>query len=503
MQGFTYIDLAVLIVYLLAVLIAGLYFAKKEMKGKEYFKGDGTVPWWVTSVSIFATLLSPISFLSLPGNSYAGSWLLWFAQLGMLLAIPLTIKFFLPIYSKLDIDTAYHYLEIRFHSKGLRVLGAVMFIIYQVGRMSIIMYLPCMVLSSLTNINVNILIIIMGIIAIIYSYTGGLKSVLWTDFIQGSVLLIGVTFGLIFLIAHLDGGLSAIFNEFINNNKFLAANEPIFDINILKNSVFLLIVGAGFNTMSSYVSSQDIVQRFTTTTDTKKLNKMMLANGGLSIFIATVFYLIGTGLYVFYNVQGNPLPPAAQQDQIFASWIAFELPVGITGLLLAAIYAAAQSTLSTGLNSVASSWTLDIQERLSKKQLSFETQTKIGQWVSLIVGIFSIVVAMVLANGGVKSAYEWFNGFMGLVLGILVGTFILGAFSKKANTFGATVAFIAATAVMIFIKYGPFSADVSIWVYSIISIAVSLIVGLPASMIWTAVTGKKEEPAPHTTIYKD
>ncbi len=503
MQGFTYIDLAVLIVYLLAVLIAGLYFAKKEMKGKEYFKGDGTVPWWVTSVSIFATLLSPISFLSLPGNSYAGSWLLWFAQLGMLLAIPLTIKFFLPIYSKLDIDTAYHYLEIRFHSKGLRVLGAVMFIIYQVGRMSIIMYLPCMVLSSLTNINVNILIIIMGIIAIIYSYTGGLKSVLWTDFIQGSVLLIGVTFGLIFLIAHLDGGLCAIFNEFINNNKFLAANEPIFDINILKNSVFLLIVGAGFNTMSSYVSSQDIVQRFTTTTDTKKLNKMMLANGGLSIFIATVFYLIGTGLYVFYNVQGNPLPPAAQQDQIFASWIAFELPVGITGLLLAAIYAAAQSTLSTGLNSVASSWTLDIQERLSKKQLSFETQTKIGQWVSLIVGIFSIVVAMVLANGGVKSAYEWFNGFMGLVLGILVGTFILGAFSKKANTFGATVAFIAATAVMIFIKYGPFSADVSIWVYSIISIAVSLIVGLPASMIWTAVTGKKEEPAPHTTIYKD
>lgn len=503
MQGFTYIDLAVLIVYLLAVLIAGLYFAKKEMKGKEYFKGDGTVPWWVTSVSIFATLLSPISFLSLPGNSYAGSWLLWFAQLGMLLAIPLTIKFFLPIYSKLDIDTAYHYLEIRFHSKGLRVLGAVMFIIYQVGRMSIIMYLPCMVLSSLTNINVNILIIIMGIIAIIYSYTGGLKSVLWTDFIQGSVLLIGVTFGLIFLIAHLDGGLGAIFNEFINNNKFLAANEPIFDINILKNSVFLLIVGAGFNTMSSYVSSQDIVQRFTTTTDTKKLNKMMLANGGLSIFIATVFYLIGTGLYVFYNVQGNPLPPAAQQDQIFASWIAFELPVGITGLLLAAIYAAAQSTLSTGLNSVASSWTLDIQERLSKKQLSFETQTKIGQWVSLIVGIFSIVVAMVLANGGVKSAYEWFNGFMGLVLGILVGTFILGAFSKKANTFGATVAFIAATAVMIFIKYGPFSADVSIWVYSIISIAVSLIVGLPASMIWTVVTGKKEEPAPHTTIYKD
>lgn len=99
MQGFTTIDLIILIVYLAAVLFAGLFFSKKEMKGKEFFKGDGTIPWWVTSVSIFATLLSPISFLSLAGNSYAGTWIMWFAQLGMLVAIPITIKFFLPIYS--------------------------------------------------------------------------------------------------------------------------------------------------------------------------------------------------------------------------------------------------------------------------------------------------------------------------------------------------------------------------------------------------------------------
>lgn len=501
MQGFTMIDLIILIVYLAAVLLAGLHFAKKEMKGKEYFKGDGTIPWWVTSVSIFATLLSPISFLSLAGNSYAGTWIMWFTQLGMLVAIPLTIKFFLPIYSKLDIDTAYHYLELRFGSKGLRVLGAIMFIVYQIGRMSIIMYLPCMVLGSLTGISVNVLIIIMGIIAIIYSYTGGLKSVLWTDFIQGSVLLIGVTFAFIYLVAHLNGGFGAIMTAFTVEEKFLAADQPIFDINILKDSVFLMIVGAGFNTMASYVSSQDIVQRFTTTTDTKKLNKMMLTNGGLSIFIATVFYLIGTGLYVFY--QQNALPPAAAQDQIFASYIAFELPVGVTGLLLAAIYAAAQSTLSTGLNSVASSWTLDIQANLTKKEMSFEKQTKIGQYVSLIVGIFAILVSMVLANGGVKSAYEWFNGFMGLVLGILIGTFILGAFTKVANTFGATVAFVVASVVMIYIKYLAPAGSVSIWSYSIISIIVSLVVGIPASMIWRKVKGDTSVPAAHTTIYKN
>lgn len=499
MQGFTNIDLAVLVIYLILVLLLGIHFAKKDMKGKEYFKGDGTIPWWVTSVSIFATLLSPISFLSLVGISFAGTWLMWFAQLGMILAIPLTIRYFLPIYSKLDIDTAYHYLELRFKSKMLRVLGAVMFIIYQIGRMSIIMYLPCMVLSTLTGLDVNLLIIVMGIIAIIYSYTGGLKSVLWTDFRQGSVLLVGVTFALVYLLYHLDGGMATIFSAFTEEHKFLAENQPLFDINILRDSVFILIVGAGVNTMGSYISSQDIVQRFTTTTDMKQLNKMMLGNGCLSIFIATVFYLIGTGLYKFY--QANPLPTAAAQDQIFASYIAFELPVGMAGLLLAAIYAAAQSTLSTGLNAVASSWTMDILATLSKKEISFERQTQIGRWVSLAVGIFAIVVSMVLANGGVKSAYEWFNGFMGLVLGILVGAFILGAFTKVANAGGTFIAFLAATAVLVFVKYFLPAGTVTFWSYSIISIIVSLVVGIPASLFWSKITGKTSEVPEHTTIY--
>lgn len=474
--GFTKIDLMILIVYLLAVLIIGMMFSKKDMKGKEFFKGDGSIPWWVTSVSIFATLLSPISFLSLAGNSYAGTWILWFAQLGILIAVPLTIKFFLPIYSRLDIDTAYHYLDIRFASKGLRILGALMFIIYQIGRMSIIMYLPCVVLSSLMNINVNILIIIMGVIAIIYSYTGGLKSVLWTDFIQGAVLIIGVVFALVYLISGIDGGFGAIWTQLTQNHKFLGENEVIFDPNIFKTSVFIILVGAGFNTFASYVSSQDIVQRFTTTTDRKKLNKMMLTNGALSVFIATVFYLIGTGLSVFYTQ--NPIPAIAKQDQIFASYVSLELPVGITGILLAAIYAASQSTLSTGLNSVATSWALDVQPYLSKN-ISEEKQTKLAQYISLGIGILTIGISMLLANGDIKSAYETFNSFMGLVLGVLVGIFVLGAFTKKANAKGTFIAFIVAACVIIFIKYRV--PSVTSWSYAIISITVSLVVGLIAS----------------------
>lgn len=497
MNGFTFIDLLILIIYLGVVLFAGLKFSKKEMQGKEFFRGDGTIPWWVTSVSIFATLLSPISFLSLAGNSYKNTWLLWFAQLGILIAVPLTIKFFLPLYSRLDIDTAYEYLEKRFNSKGLRVLGAIMFIIYQIGRMSIIMYLPSIVLAQLMNINVNILIIVMGIIAIIYSFTGGLKSVLWTDFIQGAVLIVGVVFALVYLVMNIDGGISSVF-KVLGEGKFLSPDEVIFDVNIFKSSVFIILVGAGFNTFSSYVSSQDIVQRFTTTTDVKKLNKMMFTNGALSIFIATIFYLIGTSLFVFYG-QNPELAQTAQQDQIFASYIAYQLPVGITGILLAAIYAASQSTLSTGLNSVATSWTLDIQSIISKKELDFNIKTRIAQFISLGVGIISILVAITLANGEIKSAYEWFNSFMGLVLGVLAGTFMLGAFTKKATNVGAYAAFIASASIVVYLKYKV--PSVSFWSYSLISIIISLVIGYVVSLLHRSICKITSEPDAICTIY--
>lgn len=486
MIGFTTIDMIILVAYLSLVLFAGLFFSKKEMKGKEYFKGDGTIPWWVTSVSIFATLLSPISFLSIVGNSYSGSWILWFAQLGIFIAVPLTIKFFLPIYSRLDIDTAYHYLEIRYNDKGLRILGALMFIIYQIGRMSIIMYLPSAVLSQLTGVNVNLLIVVMGVIAIIYSYSGGLKSVLWTDFIQGVVLISGVVLTLIFLAISIEGGIGEILNT-LGNGKFIGENEVIFDLNILNNSLFIILVGAGINTFSSYISSQDIVQRFTTTTNIKQLKKMTYGNGVLSIVTATILYLLGTSLFVFYN-QNPELLQITHQDQIFASYIVYQLPVGISGLVLAAIYAAAQSTLSTGLNSVATSWTLDIQSKISKS-MSIEQQTKIARIISIGVGIVAILVSIVMANGEIKSAYEWFNSFMGLVLGVLAGVFVLGAFTKKATNIGAYVGFIVSSLVVINLKYNY--PEVTSWSYSIITIGISYIVGYVVSIIHTNISNGK------------
>ena len=472
-QGFTWIDTAVLVIYLVGVLLAGLYYSKKEMQGKEFFKGDGTIPWYVTCVSIFATLLSPISFLAIPGNSYHGSWIFWWAQLGMLFAIPLTIRYFLPIYSKLEIDTAYHYLQKRFQSGNLRILGALMFIIYQLGRMSIVMYLPSMALAEVTGLDVNMLIVVMGVIAIIYSYSGGLKAVLYTDFIQGTVLIVGIALSLVVMIGSIHGGWGTVWDTLTTGHKFMLENEVWFSPDIVSSSVFIIFIGGGLGTFASYISSQDIVQRFTTTTDMKQLNKMTLGNGVVSIFAATIFFLVGTALFVFY--QQNPdLLTTDRRDLVLAAYITYELPAGLTGILLAALFAAAQSTLSTGINSVATSWVLDIQSVLNPA-MEMKKQTRIAQFISLGIGILSIVVAIVMAGSDIRSAYQWFNSFIGLALGALAGMFVLGAFCPKANAKGALLGFIVATAVVLYLKY--FVPSVSFWSYTLITIVISLVVG--------------------------
>ena len=478
-QGFTWIDTAVLVIYLLGVLLAGLYYSKKEMQGKEFFKGDGTIPWYVTCVSIFATLLSPISFLAIPGNSYHGSWIFWWAQLGMLFAIPLTIRYFLPIYSKLEIDTAYHYLQKRFQSGNLRILGALMFIVYQLGRMSIIMYLPSMALAEVTGLDVNMLVVVMGVIAIIYSYSGGLKAVLYTDFIQGTILIVGIALSLVVMIGSIHGGWGTVWDTLTTGHKFMLENEVWFSPDIVSSSVFIIFIGGGLGTFASYISSQDIVQRFTTTTDMKQLNKMTLGNGVVSIFAATVFFLVGTALFVFY--QQNPdLLTTDRRDLVLAAYITYELPAGLTGILLAALFAAAQSTLSTGINSVATSWVLDIQSVLNPA-MEMKKQTRIAQFISLGIGILSIVVAIVMAGSDIRSAYQWFNSFIGLALGALAGMFVLGAFCPKANAKGALMGFIVATAVVLYLKY--FVPSVSFWSYTLITIVISLIVGNVVSRI--------------------
>ena len=269
--------------------------------------------------------------------------------------------------------------------------------------------------------------------------------------------------------------------------------------NLLGTSVIVTLVGGGLSTFCSYVSSQDVVQRFTTTTDVKQLNKMTIGNGILSIFCASVFYMVGTALYLYYQQNPELITETFKhsQDKVFAYFLTYELPVGITGIILAALYAASQSTLSTGINSVATSWVMDIQTKITPN-MDYTRQTKIAQYISLAIGIFAILVAMYLARLDVKSAYELFNSFLGQALGALAGVFVLGAFTRKTTALGAFAGFVCATLVVFYCKYNV--PSISFWMYAFISIVVTLVVGIVVSKIQAAATGKTFE-APEGSTY--
>ena len=210
--------------------------------------------------------------------------------------------------------------------------------------------------------------------------------------------------------------------------------------------------------------------------------------------------MVGNALYLFYTENPSLIPEDVvnRRDLVFAYFITFEMPIGITGILLAALYAASQSTLSTGINSVATSWVLDIQSRITPG-MSSERQTKIAQYVSLGIGIFAIIVAMWLARSDVKSAYELFNSFLGLALGSLAGIFVMGAFTKHTTALSAVVGFMAATLVVLYIKYCV--PEVNFWAYSIITIVTTTVVGIIVAMIQKQVTGK-EYTAPKGSTYR-
>lgn len=489
MGSFSLLDIIIFTIYLISILFIGLFFSKGNMKDKEFLKGDGKIPWYVSSLSIFATLISPLSFIGIAGNAFYKSWYLMFAQFGMLIAIPLVIIYVLPLYQRLNLDTAYDYLERRFDSKFLRVCASFLFIFFQFGRISIIMYLPSFGISAVTGININLLIFIMGFIALIYSYTGGLKSVLWTDFTQALILIVGVLSTLLILLYKIDGSFVSVF-EALKNGKFLDSQDKIFHTDILKGSLILLFIGNAFNLFMTYSSSQDLVQRFTTTNDINKLRKMMVTNGILAFLTVTIFYLIGTSLFVYYQVQ-NPgvLPEGLKPDQILIYFVSHNLPIGMRGLIIATIYAAAQSTISTGLNSVAASYTLDIQNTIGHVKDS----TKTAKFVSLVTGILSIFAAIYLANRDIRSAYELSKAFTNIVIGVMGGLFILGFVSKKADEKSALLAFFTSLVIISYLTFKVPDEVVSYWSYSIISCVVSLAVGVGSSLLFNFKVKNKNE----------
>ena len=452
----------VIAVYLGGMVLVGYWFSKRNQSTDDYFRGGQRIPAWVAGLSIFATMLSAITFMAIPARAYATDISWYIGQIPILIVVPVVIIYYLPYFRRLNITSAYEYLEQRFNLAS-RLFASFSFILFHIGRVAIVLYLPAIALSAVSSIDVVTCIIIIGILCVIYTVMGGIEAVVWTDAIQAIVLLGGALICLLLVFLKVDGGIAGVWETSVADEKLFSSLTGDFNIMDGTTSFVVLFVAFLFNALVPYTSGQDVVQRYVTTPTQADAARSLKTTMWMSIFGSMIFFGLGLALYAFYKSHPAQLDPAmSKTDAILPFFIlqqlGKELPI-VAGLIIAAIFAAAQSTVSSSLNSVSTAYVTDFHARLFRPGNPDDKNLTVARAVVVILGLVGIAVACVMAKANIESAFKLFNSVIGLTAGSLGGLFALGVFNKRANGTGAIVgALIGFTTVLwLYLTKSPIS----------------------------------------------
>lgn len=464
-QSFGVLNYSILIGYLAILILIGIWVSRKQHDASDYFKAGGRVPWWAAGISVFGTQLSAITFMAIPAKTFATDWTLFFLLLTIIMISPIIIAWFLPFFRRLDLTTAYEYLEMRFNRK-IRLIGSMVYVALQLGRLGIVLLLPSLALAVVTGIEVEVCILIMGVLSIFYTVLGGIEAVIWTDVVQVVILLGGAFISLIYLGFSVDLDWEQFQAMALDSGKM-----RIFDwsLDFSGTAIWVILFGGLASNLVQYGSDQTVIQRYLTTKDETTAAKGIRTGAWMALPSALIFFSIGTALYLFYKQHPEELSPIIPNtDSIFPWYIVTELPNGVSGLMIAAVFAAAMSSLDSSMNSVATVITTDFHPAFSRligrkiKALSFARAT------TIIIGTGGTALALWMANLGIPSLWDQFNMLIGLFAGGMGGIFLIGILSEKANAQGALIGFIGSAVVQVLIKY---QTDLSIHLYALTGLA--------------------------------
>jgi SSS family transporter len=470
-------NLVTLVLYLGAMLGIGFFFARREKSTDRFFRGGQTLPWWAVGLSIYATMLSSITFMAIPAKAYTSDWSYFFANVAIVVIAPVVISLYLPFYRRLDVTSAYEYLEKRFNL-AVRLFGSASFILFQIGRMAIVLYLPAMALSAVSSLDVYTCILLMAILCIVYTMIGGIEAVIWTDVVQTFVLLGGAILSFILIMFRTENGFSGFLEVGQLHHKFFE-DTVWFSPDIAVASVVVIFVGSLFNNLVSYTAGQDVVQRYMTTSSQEKAVRSIWTNALLALPGTVIFFGLGTAFFVFYKSHPDKLSMTIANDQILPLFVVRELPVGIAGLVIAGIMAASQSTLSSSLNSVSAAWMTDFHKRLWPGG-SDHRHLRLAQTCVLITGTFAAGVACIMASMSIKSLFDAFISVIGMTGGALAGFFALGIFTRTTHGVGALIGAITSIIVLYFVKT---YTDINFFLYGAVGICTCFVVGYLASLV--------------------
>ena len=470
------VNYIVLFGYLLAMVGVGVYFTKKNTDTDAFFRGGKSIPWWAAGCSIFATMLSSLTYTGVPSKAFAQDWV--YAVGNFLIPIVAIFAVFvaLPFYRRIDATSAYEYFEKRF-DRRVRLFASGSFTLFHIFRMAVVMSLTGLALAIATPLTAQQSVLLMGLLSIIYCTMGGIAAVIWTDTIQTVVLLGGAVLAFIMLISGIDGGFSSFLSAANDSNKFNIANTHL-SATDTQIALWVIIAGGIGQNISSYTADQAVVQRYMTTSDQKLAARSIWTNALLTIPATLLFFGIGTALFAFYQAHPEKLDPGMTTDQVFPLFIAREMPIGLAGLMVAGIFAAAQSTVSTSMNSTATTIVTDFIRPFGILETE-KSYLNAARFFTFMLGVLGTMLALVFVNPDIKSLFDEFIKVIGLFMGVLGGLFVLGALTKRANGTGALIGAIAGAATTFCLwKF----SSVNGYLFTAVGVSVCFGVGYAASL---------------------
>jgi SSS family transporter len=415
--------------------------------------------------------------MAIPAKAYAQDHVYLIGNLMIPVVAPIAVFLALPFFRQIDATSAYEYLQKRFNLP-VRLFASLSFTLFHIFRMGIVMSLAALALATVTPLSPAQCVLMMGVLSILYCTMGGVEAVIWTDTIQTFVLLGGALLCLGLMLSGIEGGFSGFLSSAAGDGKFHAFNLH-WDPTSASLALWVVIIGGIGQNISSYTADQAVVQRYMTTPDTRRAARSIWTAALLSIPATFLFYGLGSALHVFYKSHPEKIDPTFMTDQIFPLFIAHEVPVGLAGLIVAGIFAAAQSTISTSMNSTATATVSDFMRPFNL----LTTERGYLNWArgaTLTYGVAGTLLGLLFIDPSNRSLFESFILVIGLFMGVLGGLFALGVLTRRANGWGSLLGAVAGASVMGLL---PFFTHINGYLYAAIGIVTCFVIGYVLSLV--------------------
>jgi len=499
MKKLPFIDLSVILLYLAAMVLVGYLFSRKNKNADQFTTASGRIPGWAVGLSIYATFLSSNTFLGVPGKAFGGNWNAFAFSLSMPLAAWVAAKYFVPFYRNVGEVSAYTNLEKRF-GPWARTYAVICFLLTQIARMGSIFFGLSLTLQALTGFNMQIIMLITGACIILYTVMGGIEAVIWTEVVQGILKTLGAVLIVYLVISNVNGGIGTIMEIGKADHKFSLGGMAL---DFTSSGFWVVLLYGFFINLNNFGMDQNYVQRYHTATSKKEAAKSIWLCVWIYIPASLLFFIIGTCLYAYYQL--NPellsavklqvaaerlgqgaasgqvsalaanLAPGDYGDKVMPHFMVTMIPAGLVGLIISAILSAGMSTISSGMNASATVFAEDIYKRYFKSDVNDRQGLRLLHIATVVFGLLGMIAGVLMI--GVKSVLDIWWQLSGIFAGGMLGLFLLGIISKRTGNTAALLATITGIIVILWMTFSAWIPEEYHYVRSTLHANMIIVVG--------------------------